>query len=335
MSQKKARWGILGVAKINDRLLPSFGRARNLELYGIASRALEKAEAAARAAAIPTAYGSYEALLDDPAIDVVYIPLPNHMHAEWTRRAADRGKHILCEKPLTPSAAEAAELVAYCTGKGVKLMDGFMWPHHPRTAQLRDCLRAGKIGPVRRVTGTFTFRLPLDTANIRLQPAMEGGSLLDVGCYPVYGIRWAMGAEPVRVWAEARFEHDVDVAMNAVLWFADGQTASFDCGFVHPFRQWLEITGENGVITVPDMWVPPVRAVFEMRVEGRENGELVAVEGEDQIQHMLENFSRYVLDNTPVVPAAEEAIKTLRVLDALTRSAREERVVPVQSGQGR
>src|SRR5438105_2619424 len=133
MAAKKLRWGILGVAKINDRLLPSFARARNLELYGIASRSLDKAQAAAKAASIPNAYGSYDALLDDPAIDVVYIPLPNHLHAEWTRKAADRGKHVLCEKPLTPSAAEAADLVAYCRDRKVKLMDGFMWPHHTRT----------------------------------------------------------------------------------------------------------------------------------------------------------------------------------------------------------
>src|SRR4051812_38677816 len=108
----KLRWGILGVAKINERLFPAFGRARNLVLHGIASRSLDKAQAAAIAARIPHAYGSYEALLDDPAIDVVYNPLPNHLHAEWTRKAADRGKHVLCEKPLTPTAPEAAELVA-------------------------------------------------------------------------------------------------------------------------------------------------------------------------------------------------------------------------------
>src|SRR6516165_5907513 len=218
----KLRWGILGVANINNRLLPSFARARNLELVGIASRSLEKAQAAAKAAGIAKAYSSYDALLDDPAIDVVYNPLPNHLHAEWTRKAADRGKHVLCEKPLTPTASEAAELVAYCRDKKIKLMDGFMWPHHPRTAMIRDRLRGGAIGAVRRVTGTFTFRLPRDPSNIRMQAESAGGSLLDVGCYPVYGIRWAKGQEPVRVWATARCEFGVDVEMSGVLWFADG-----------------------------------------------------------------------------------------------------------------
>jgi predicted dehydrogenase len=327
MSKQKLRWGILGVAQINNRLLPSFARARNLELHGIASRSLDRAQAAAKAANIPHAYGSYEALLDDPAIDVVYIPLPNHLHAEWTRKAADRGKHVLCEKPLTPTASESAELVAYCREKHIKLMDGFMWPHHPRTQMLRERLDADAIGKVRRVSGTFTFQLPLDASNIRLQPAAGGGSLLDVGCYPVYGIRWALGQEPVRVWASARHEFGVDVEMNGVLWFADGPIATFDCGFVHPMRQWLEIVGEAGTLTMREMWVPREAADVELRPRGEWPG--VGVGG-DQIQCMLENFSRYVMEDAPVWPDPQEAVKTLRVLDALARSAREGRAIDMQ-----
>src|SRR5262245_60978524 len=167
---RKLRWGILGVARINERLLPGFAKAANVELRAIASRSLDKAQGAAKAAGIPRAYGSYEALLDDPEIDAVYNPLPNTLHAEWTRKAAERGKHVLCEKPLTPTAAEAYELVAYCASKKIHLMDGFMWPHHPRTSHLRKFLDQGQIGRVQRVAGTFTFQMPqLDPANIRLQ----------------------------------------------------------------------------------------------------------------------------------------------------------------------
>jgi predicted dehydrogenase len=200
---KKLRWGILGVANINNRLLPAFGKALNAELVGIASRSAQKAHDAAKAAHIPKAFDSYEAMLDDAEIDAVYNPLPNTLHDEWTRKAADRGKHVLCEKPLTPSAREAEALVAYCHGKKIKLMDGFMWPHHPRTDKIKEFLQSGKIGRVERVTSAFTFQLPMDAANIRLQANMAGGSLLDVGCYPVYGIRWAFGEEPVRVQASA------------------------------------------------------------------------------------------------------------------------------------
>ena len=194
----RLRFGILSVAKINDRLIPAFKKAQNAELRAIASRDLGRARQAASAAGLPVAHGSYEALLADPTIDAVYIPLPNTLHDEWARRAADAGKHVLCEKPLTPTAAQAQALVDYCRAKGVTLMDGFMWPHHPRTAEMRRLIDAGEIGEVRRVSGAFTFRLPMDAGNIRLQPGMAGGSLLDVGCYPVYGIRWAFGEEPVR-----------------------------------------------------------------------------------------------------------------------------------------
>ena len=322
---KKARWGILGVAKINDRLLPSFAKARNLELVGIASRSLDRAQAAAKAAGIPQAYGSYEALLDDPNIDIIYNPLPNTLHAEWTKKAADRGKHVLCEKPLTATAPEAQEVVDYCAARKVNLMDGFMWPHHPRTKMLRDYLDQGKIGAVQRVVGAFTFKMEhLDTKNIRLQPDLGGGSLLDVGCYPIYGIRWAMQAEPIRVQAYARYVNGCDVEMHGTLWFSENRIANFDCGFVHPFRQWLEITGTEAAVYVHDMWLPAQKAIF---VTTREKNLKVetpvdSIEGEDQIQHMLENFSRAVLEKTPVSPPPTEAVKTLKVLDALTASAK-------------
>jgi predicted dehydrogenase len=322
----KVRWGIVGVAKINNRLLPGFHMASRAELTAVASRSLDRAREAALAADIPVAYGSYEALLDDPAIDAVYIPLPNSLHAEWTRRAADRGKHILCEKPLTPGASEAADLVAYCKDKGVQLMDGFMWPHHSRTARLRQLLDSGTLGGIQRVTGTFTFPLNADGSNIRLQPELGGGSLLDVGCYPVYGIRWAFGAEPVAVYARATYEYGVDVAMTGLLWLADGRMASFDCGFGQSLRGWLEVAGREGSLFVPEMWVPGRRANYWIRREGREPEELV-VDGEQQIARMIDNFSQAVQTGTPVRPAADEAVRTLRVLDALARSARDRREV--------
>jgi predicted dehydrogenase len=325
------RWGILGVAKINERLLPAFARAGNAELRAIASRSPERARAAATAAGIPVAHGSYEALLDDSTIDAVYIPLPNTLHAEWTRAAAERGKHVLCEKPLCPTAVEAASLVAFCQARGVCLMDGFMWPHHPRTARLRRLLDSGTIGEVRRVAGAFTFRLePLDPSNIRLRSELGGGSLLDVGCYPVYGIRWAFGAEPVRAYAAAVYRHGVDVELNGLLWLADGRTAAFDCGFTLPYRGWLEITGSEGVIVVPQMWVPRGRATLEIHRPERAPEE-VRVEGEDQIVHMLEDFGRAVLERQPVRPPPDEAVRTLRVLDALARSAREGQPVAVEA----
>lgn len=325
---EKVRWGILGVAKINDRLIPAFKKIRNGTLQAIASRSQVRAESAARAAEIPKAYGSYEQLLDDPAIDAVYIPLPNHLHGEWTRKAADRGKHVLCEKPLAPSEKEAQAVVDYCRAKKVKLMDGFMWPHHPRTAQLRRLLDDGAIGDIRLVKGAFTFLLDLNPQNIRLHEEMGGGSLLDVGCYPVYGIRWAFAAEPVSVYASATLDQGVDLSLNGLLKFADGRTAEFDCGFTLPFRGWLEIVGTRGVVQVPQMWLPGPNAEYLVQ-KGEGRLEAVRVPGHDQIQCMLENFGNVVLTDGDVNPSPVEAVRSLRVLDALARSAREGREISV------
>ncbi len=324
------RWGILGVAKINERLIPAFHAAHNAKLAAIASRSPDKVRAAAQAGGIPTAYIGYDALLADPAIDAVYIPLPNTMHAEWVRKAADAGKHVLCEKPMTPTAAEAADLIAYCRSKGVRLMDGFMWPHHERTARVRQLLDYGTIGRVTRVTGVFTFQLDLDPANIRLQPGMAGGALLDVGCYPIYGIRWAMADEPVRVSATAVMLHGVDVNMTGWLEFAGGRAASFDCGFTEPMRQWLEIVGTAGTVTIHDLWLPDPEARYEQR-RGDHPVEVVAVGGRDQIVRMIEGFGAAVLAKRDPTPSPDEAVKTLKVLDALALSAREGRVVELTS----
>jgi predicted dehydrogenase len=325
----KVRWGILGVANINTRLLPSFPRCQHAELCAIASRDAGKAQTAATAAGIPRAHGSYESLLSDPDIDVVYIPLPNTLHTEWTRKAADHGKHILCEKPLTPTAPLAQELIEYCAARNVKLMDGFMWPHHPRTARIRQAIDSGAIGQVLRVAGAFTFPLPLDPSNIRLRPEMAGGSLLDVGCYPVFGIRWAFGEEPVKVYATARYDLGVDLETNGIVWLADGRVGTFDCGFTLPMRQWLEITGSEGVLRVPQMWVPrPGHMTYTIDREGQAP-EVVRVEDEDQIAHMIDHFSLAVQGAEVVRPDPSEAVKTLRVLDALAEAAREEREIDV------
>jgi predicted dehydrogenase len=319
---QKVRWGILGVANINRRLLPGFHASAHADLRGIASRALDRAQEAASAYGIPKIYASYKDLLADPGIDAVYNPLPNSLHGEWSKRAADHGKHVLCEKPLASTAREAQEVVDYCRNKGIKLMDGFMWPHHPRTGRLRQLLDSGTIGEIRRVDGAFTFRLePLEPTNIRLRPELGGGSLLDVGCYPVFGIRWALVAEPSEVYASAVYRHGVDVEMNGLLKFADGRMASFDCGFTSSFRGWLEITGNEGTVVVPDMWLPPPSAPFYIHRDGKAP-EKVVTKSEDQIVRMIDDFSLAILEDRPVPSPPEQAVQTLKVLDALAASAR-------------
>jgi predicted dehydrogenase len=320
-SARKLRWGILGVAKINERVIPAFAQAEYAELVAIASRSLEKAGSAAARFGIPRAYGSYEDLLAATDIDAVYIPLPNNLHAPWTIRAAQAGKHVLCEKPLAANAHEAREMIEVCRQAGVALMDGFFWPHHPRTARLRAELERGLIGQVQHVRGSFSFPLELDPKNIRLQPELAGGSVMDVGCYPVYGALWVFGQLPRRVFASASYQFGVDISLVGVLEFGDGKTACFDCGFVWPFRQSLEIVGTQGRIWIPDMWLPPDPAVFHVETETGYSAE-VRISGVNQIAAMLDDFSRAVLEGRQPEPGPEVALQVMQVLDALRESAR-------------
>jgi predicted dehydrogenase len=194
---------------------------------------------------------------------------------------------------------------------------------------VRQVLDSGAIGEVQRVAGAFTFPMrPLNPDNIRLKASLAGGSLLDVGCYPVYAIRWAFGAEPVRVYAAARYQYGVDVEMNGLVWLADGRVGAFDSGFTLPLRGWLEITGVDGTIFIPDLWQPGPRATFAIKRIGKPMEE-EAIEGEDQIVHMIDHFSRSILQGETPRPSPREAVSTLRVLDALALSAREEREIDV------
>ncbi len=326
---KKVRFGVLGVAKINDRVFPSFARTAHAELAGIASRDAKKSAEAAKFWNIPRHFASYEELIADPGIDVIYNPLPNHLHDKYSRLAADHGKNILCEKPLCPSAKEAKALFDYCKTKNVVLMDGFMWPHHPRTQRLREILDSGRLGNVKRAHGSFTFSMdPIDPNNIRLKPEMGGGSLLDVGCYPVYGIRWAFGEEPVRATARADLKYGVDLEMAGILEFADGRMATFDCGFTNPLRMNLEIVCEKGIIRIPKMWLPESEASYEIEFSdgGRELGTLP---GHDQIACLIDNLARKILGKSNSVPCGRNAYRTISVLDALAQSARESRPVEI------
>jgi predicted dehydrogenase len=332
MSNRKLRWGILGDAKINQRLLPAFKASSTADLRAIASRSQEKADAAAKRDGIPIAFGSYLDLLKSPDIDAVYIPLPNTLHDEWTRKAADLGKHILCEKPLTVTGDEAASLVDYCKGKNVRLMDGFMWPHHPRTAKIKKFLADGGIGAVQKVNAAFTFVLEgLPKENIRMQPG--GGSLLDVGCYTVYAIRYFMAAEPVKVYAVATFVNDVDVSLSATMTFADGRTANFDCGFTHPLRTWVEIVGSTGIVRIPNLWIPDDYACFKVVKQSGpfdSKDDTIGTPGFNQMVCMLDDFAAAVFEGRDAVPHPSEAVKNARVMDALQESARTGREVAVK-----
>lgn len=260
---KKVRWGLLSTANINKALIGPLQRAERSELVAVASRDQAKATAYAKEQAIPQAYGSYEALLADPDIDVIYNPLPNLLHREWTVKAANAGKHVLCEKPLVTTLADFDQVAAAANRNNVTIFEAFMYLHHPQTRKVLELVQNGKVGRVQQINSWFHFYLPPERAtNIRLNAGLHGGSLWDVGVYPTsaaLAIASAGGAgdAPLAVWAsQITGESGVDVAMRAQLNFANGLVAQISSGFRTPFREAMHIVGDQGALQVIEPWKP-------------------------------------------------------------------------------
>ncbi|HEY3248191.1 MAG TPA: Gfo/Idh/MocA family oxidoreductase [bacterium] len=313
------RWGILGAARIaRRRMLPAMRQAARTAVVAIASRRADAAAELAHEFAIPAVYGSYDELLADPAVDAVYNPLPNNLHAHWTIAAARRGKHVLCEKPIAVSAAEAAAMVAACRDAGVVLQEAFMYRFHPQIDEVRRRLAAGAIGDVRLVRSAFSFRVGRPD-DIRLQAALGGGGLMDVGCYCVSISRLLLG-EPAAAFATATFERGVDVALAGMLSFGT-TTAQFDCGLLSPYRQFCEVVGTDGAIVVPRPFQPEDRPV-EITVRRGDHEERLEIPGTNQYTLMLEHVAACVIDGAVPRFPADDALANMRTLDALAQSAR-------------
>jgi len=261
----KIRWGLLSTANINKALIDPIRQAQRSELVAVASRDEAKAQTYAQQNGIPQAYGSYEALLADPNIDVIYNPLPNTMHSEWTIKAADAGKHVLCEKPLVTTLAEFDQVAAAAQRNKVTIFEAFMYLHHPQTRQVQAMIAAGELGEIQQINGWFHFYLPPERAtNIRLSATLDGGSLWDVGVYPnsaaiVMAQAAGAGAAPATIWASKIVgETGVDVAMRAQLHFANGLVAQISSGLRTPFREAVHIIGNRGAIHLIEPWKPGV-----------------------------------------------------------------------------
>ncbi len=259
----KIRWGLLSTANINKALIDPIRAAKRSELVAVASRDQGKATTYAQQHNIPKAYGSYEALLADPDIDVIYNPLPNTMHSEWTIKAADAGKHVLCEKPLVTTLAEFDQVVAAAQRNHVTVFEAFMYLHHPQTRKVQALIEAGELGTIQQINSWFHFYLPPERAtNIRLSAALDGGSLWDVGVYPnslaiVMAQAAGAGDAPQTVWANKIVgETGVDVAMRAQLHFANNLVAQISSGLRTPFREAVHIIGDKGAIQLIEPWKP-------------------------------------------------------------------------------
>lgn len=319
---ERVGWGVLGVANIAVRaVIPAIQRAANGRLVAIASRDPARADDAARRLGIPHAHGSYEALLEDPEVQAVYIPLPNALHHRWTLACAAAQKHVLCEKPLALTAGECEEMAAACRRHGVALMEAFMYRFHPRTERVRSLIAEGTLGDVRLVRAVFTFAASNPAVNIRFRPDLGGGALYDVGCYTVNISRMILG-EPEEVFASGTVGGSgVDEQVGAVLRFRGGRQALIDCGLTLPRRQEYEVVGTQGILTVPVAFLPGTADAEIHVVRGAET-EVVTVPGVDQYQRMVEHFGDVVRERARVLLRPEDAAANVRVLGALLGSLR-------------
>jgi predicted dehydrogenase len=327
LPSRRIRWGVLGVARIATvKVIPAMQKCEFGEIAAIASRNRAKAESAARELGIARAYGSYEELLAEPDIDAIYNPLPNHLHVAWSIRAAEAGKHVLCEKPIGLNAGEARELIAARDRAGVVIGEAFMIQVHPQWVRTVELIRAGRIGRLRGVVGTFGYT-NLDPENVRNVLEWGGGALMDIGCYPIKASRMAFAEEPLRVAAtlvrDPKF--GTDILTSAVLEFPSGQCA-FTVGTQIVPCQSMQFLGTTGRIEVVIPYNAPPGKAMRIRIDDGSDitGANVMVEEFapcDQYTLQGDAFSRAILDGAkPPVPL-EDALANMSAIDAVFRSA--------------
>jgi predicted dehydrogenase len=311
------KWGIVSTADINRKVIPGAHASDRVDLVAVASREAARAEAYAREWEIPRAYGSYEDLLADPEIEAVYISLPNTLHVEWSIKALEAGKHVLCEKPFTRHPEEAEEAFDVAQREGRLLSEAFMYRHNPQTAKLVELVRDGAIGELRVIRSAFSYGL-YDADNIRLRTDVEGGALMDVGCYTVSGSR-LLGGEPERVWGEAWYgPSGTDWVFAGILRFPENVIATFDCGTALPERDELEAIGSEGSLFLDDPWHCKV-PIIELR--RGEEVELIELDPVDSYRLELENVSDAIRGEAELLLGREDALGQARALEALHRSA--------------
>ncbi len=314
------RWGILSTARINTLVIPPLQESPESEVVAVASRTEARAAGYAREWGIPRAHGSYEALLADPDVEAVYVSLPNGPHVDWSIRALEAGKHVLCEKPLARRPQDAERAFDAAERAGLLLMEAFMWRQHPQSKRLRELVDGGAIGELRLVRCSFSARID-SSDEARYDPGLDGGALMDIGCYCVSGSRLLAG-EPVTVSArQVLAPQGIDVRLVGTLVFPGGVLAQLDCAYDLPDRQGLEAVGSAGSLRVAHPW-----AIEEPGIELRRGGEVerIEIERADRYRLQSDNFSRAVRGLEPPLLGREDALGQARTIDALYRSAERE-----------
>ena len=338
MADRKLRWGVLSTAKIGVKaVIPAIQQSNNGVVAAIASRDATRAQETAKSLGIARAFGSYDAMLESSDIDAVYIPLPNSQHREWTIRAAERGKHILCEKPFALNAAQVDEMIAAAKQHRVLLMEAFMYRFHPQFAKLKSLIAAGAIGQVQTIRSAFCF-LRNRPDDIRIKKETGGGALMDVGCYCVNMARLVTDAEPLQVQAGVVMHEnkEVDDTFAAVMRFPGDVIAVFDCSFRTDYREWLQVQGTEGRLDVSRP-IKPMNQPAEIILSRGEKADATfesttyTAPAANHYQLMVEHFADAVLNGAPLRYPPELDRGNMRAIDALYESARNGRAVEIKN----
>ena len=317
---KRLNWGLLSTAKINRALIKPLNASKRTRLLAVASRSISSAEAYAREWNIPRAHGSYEALLADPEIDVIYNSLPNHLHAEWTIKALRAGKHVLCEKPfaLTLAEVDAMSQAAHETGK--VLAEAFMYLHHAQTLKIKEIVESGVLGKLQLIKGAFTFTLTRE-GNYRWMEEMGGGSIWDVGCYPISFARMIVGAEPVEVFGwQLTGPGGSDESFFGQMRFKDEVHMQFDCGFRSPSRSFIEIVGTDAILNIPDPFKPGRKN--EIYLNHNNEMQTIKIKGDELYSGEVEDICDAILKNQPSLISLADSRGNIAVMLALLKSAK-------------
>lgn len=324
----KIRWGLLSTANINRQLIPAIRMSERGELTAVASRSQEAADAYAAEWGIPQAFGSYEALLESDAVDAVYIGLPNHLHAEWSIKAMQAGKHVLCEKPFALSVEEVDAVTAVAQQTGLKIAEAFMYRHHPQTKIVGEWVGSGRLGDIVLVRSHFSFMLE-DLANVRMVPEWGGGSLWDVGVYPLSLAQFIMGGAPQLVWGRqwVGTSSGVDESFSGQMDYGNGRTAQISSGFRMPFHTWAEVIGTEGRLTLNR----PFTGLDERRQllfhHPDDTVEEIPVPEKELYLGEVEDMHAAILDSQPNYLTLTETRQHVQTVLALYESARTGQVV--------
>ena len=320
MTDKVLNWGLLSTAHINRALITPLRTSKRNHLLAVASRTQESVDRYAREWKIPRAHGSYEALLADPEIDVIYNSLPNHLHAEWTIKAVEAGKHVLCEKPLALNVDEVEAMQEAARKHGRVVAEAFMYRHHPQTIKVQELVKNGSLGNLKLIRGSFSYVLSRE-GDVRLDPVMGGGSIWDVGCYPISYIRMVVGETPLEVFGwQVTGPTGIDETFVGQIRFNHEVYAQFDCGFATPSHTFIEIIGSEGTLNILNPYKPGVdEKIFLTRGDKTET---IKVKGQELYIGEVEDMADAILLGHSPRISLDDSRANVAVIYALLESAR-------------